>query len=545
MAKPILPFHSDTFLSNIVTGVTAPASVNVHKLHSIGSGIVAKMKENPVFTFKAKRSDRVKTLGSAAAVTSTVDADIEIDPALLFQRMMTVAASSDMNLADIMHYELCAFPPALFESRSMLRKADKSQLAHAILKKSDELRTEVVEIQSTDQYVIDGGSLLQRIPWHKHDTYENIANSYATFTLQHYGKAIIVFDGYDDSPSIKDMTHRRRRNSQMSTAVKFTKDMKFVGQKDKFLSNDKNKQLIILLIAEKLRKHGCTVQHAVGDADVDIVRAAILSSEHSSTTIIGEDTDLLILLLYHAKNYGFKLYYRSDIKRGSSMNPVYDILGIQALLGTDICKYLLFLHAYTGCDTTYRFFSVGKAKAFGHLLKEKELQVVANIFCSEDSQHVDIENAGKKALLVLYGCRKMDSINTLRHRMLLEKVVAAKSFVTPERLPPTESATKYHSFRTYYQIRAWQSTEENLNPKEWGWYEKDNSFWPTICDLPPAPDLLLNMIRCSCTTHCATMRCACKKNVMPCSAACGECQVSGCDNCVTNEYEDSSSDADD
>ena len=45
-----------------------------------------------------------------------------------------------------------------------------------------------------------------------------------------------------------------------------------------------------------------------------------------------------------------------------------------------------------------------------------------------------------------------ESLNELRHRILLQKVTSAKSFVVPERLPPTESATRFHSYRSYYQI---------------------------------------------------------------------------------------------
>jgi hypothetical protein len=107
---------------------------------------------------------------------------------------------------------------------------------------------------------------------------------------------------------------------------------------------------------------------------VDIVRAAMLSSKHSSTTIIGEDNDLLILLFYHAKNYGFKLYFRSDIRRGSSVNPVYDVLDIQALLGINICTYLLFLHAYTGCDITSRIFFYRKGHSIWSSSKGKTLE---------------------------------------------------------------------------------------------------------------------------------------------------------------------------
>jgi hypothetical protein len=65
-----------------------------------------------------------------------------------------------------------------------------------------------------------------------------------------------------------------------------------------------------------LIKCGCTVHHASGDTDIDIVKNTISSSKNCTTTIVGEDTDLLILFLYHAKNYNFKLYFRSNIPRG-------------------------------------------------------------------------------------------------------------------------------------------------------------------------------------------------------------------------------------
>ena len=187
------------------------------------------------------------------------------------------------------------------------------------MKKCDNLCAEdVPETEAIVQYVLDGGSLLHRVPWKTGDTYQNIANSYANFTFHYYGRAVVVFDGYDSVPSIKDMTHRRRINSKISNTVNFIPGMKFVGHKENFLVNNTNKQRIITLISEALTKIGCTVQHADGDADFDIVHSEVSSSQIRTTITIGEDTDLLILLLHHAESNGFKLYFRSDIRRGSS-----------------------------------------------------------------------------------------------------------------------------------------------------------------------------------------------------------------------------------
>ena len=65
-------------------------------------------------------------------------------------------------------------------------------------------------IPKTDCYVLDGGSLLHRLPWKKGDSYNAIAESYADCTVRHYGQATVVLDGYGEGPSIKDNTHQRR-----------------------------------------------------------------------------------------------------------------------------------------------------------------------------------------------------------------------------------------------------------------------------------------------------------------------------------------------
>ena len=65
------------------------------------------------------------------------------------------------------------------------------------------------------------------------------------------------------------------------------------------MSNGENKQALIQLIIDRMQQKGCDVIQAEGDADVDIAKAAINMSAMRPTTLIGEDTDLLVLLLFH------------------------------------------------------------------------------------------------------------------------------------------------------------------------------------------------------------------------------------------------------
>ena len=95
----------------------------------------------------------------------------------------------------------------------------------------------------------------------------------------------------------------------------------------------------------------CEVIQAEGDADVEIAKAAIAHTRVQSTTLIGEDADLLILLYYvDINNRG--LFFRSDKSDASA--KVYNISNLKASIGADLIPYLMFLNAMTACDTTSR-----------------------------------------------------------------------------------------------------------------------------------------------------------------------------------------------
>lgn len=144
---------------------------------------------------------------------------------------------------------------------------------------------------------MDGGALLQRIPWTKGVTYQNIFSTYCNYVKKKYGRAIVVFDEYQNV-STKDMTHLRRAK-KMGMTVEFTSDMPITMVKAEFLSNKINKQRFVNLLGKELEKSHCEVYHADGDADLLIVLKAIESAKTQETVLIGDDTDLLILLCYH------------------------------------------------------------------------------------------------------------------------------------------------------------------------------------------------------------------------------------------------------
>ena len=522
------PFSADPSLRNIVNGIVAASDVNVHEYESVGKKVVEGMVGQPAFTFSFKRKDKTKTFADMSTVK--IAPEQSIDSALLFQRFLVVSKTGDISLQEVISYELSPFPSALFEARNVFRKADKPQLAHAIAdhlsKTSSDPTSE--SVPNTAHYVLDGGSLLHRLTWKTGTSYGAIAQSYADFTVRHYGSATVVFDGYDGGPSIKDNTHHRR-GQNLHPVVKFTAETEFSGKKDEFLSRDCNKQGLINLISDELRKKECSVINAPGDADVHIVRAAVAASSHQSTTLIGEDTDLLVLLLHYAPTENKGLYFRSDST--SRPSKVYDISRIKSVFGNEFCSQLLSIHAFTGCDSTSRIFGVGKKSAFQKLVKGNSIiQSCARTFILPNQKKEVIEELGAKSMAVLSGGNCSDSLESLRYSMFVKKIASAKSFVTPERLPPTSSSTKFHCHRTYYQIMEWIGSEGDMDVTKWGWIQEDNQLVPLMTDMDAAPSNLLKMIHCNCHSACRTARCSCRRYGLPCHSACGPCQLDACDN---------------
>ena len=75
---------------------------------------------------------------------------------------------------------------------------------------------------------------------------------YTNYVQKNYGEAIIVFDGYGNDCSTKDMTHQRRTGGIKGTVVQFDDDMILTVKKELFLLNTENKQTFINSLARKL-----------------------------------------------------------------------------------------------------------------------------------------------------------------------------------------------------------------------------------------------------------------------------------------------------
>jgi hypothetical protein len=219
---------------------------------------------------------------------------------------MTKQSISNMSYAHTLYH-------CLIKIVSCVQQKNMSWRKRLLLANYDPLTEKDEHEQSSSTCVIDGGGILHRINWVKNETYEEIFQRYASYLENRYGLAKIIFDSYGKA-STKDMAHLKRSRTS-GREVFFTPSMKLTTTKEEFLSCTENKSRFIKKLARYLTTKGFETTHAEGDADLLIVKTAILSSKTSKTILIGEDTDLLCLLLHYSSETIFPLHFKSEPKK--------------------------------------------------------------------------------------------------------------------------------------------------------------------------------------------------------------------------------------
>ena len=193
---------------------------------------------------------------------------------------------------------------------------------------------------------------------------------------------------------------------------------------------------------------------------------------------------------------------------------------MKELLGEQFCENLLFMHAFLGCDTTSRTFSIGKGVIVKKFKEENSLYLCAEIFNNMESSVESIIRFGEKILVSLIGGKEDDTLDQLRLSKFHKKIATSATAVSPHLIPPTSNA-----LRVFHTIQIWEG-DTDMQPEDFGWKIVDGKLTPVMMTNPIAPDCLLNIFKCGCKGDCCTKRCSCFKNDLECSSA--ECRGMAC-----------------
>ena len=123
-----------------------------------------------------------------------------------------------------------------------MRLPDKADLQGGLVKRAPVCVLE--EQLSNVTYVLDGGSLLQRVPWSKCSSYASLCHLYIQYINRYFNNALVVFI---PAVTTKDETHQRRAGSEIKVDIDFTPDMLLRMKKKAFLANPRNKQNFFFL----------------------------------------------------------------------------------------------------------------------------------------------------------------------------------------------------------------------------------------------------------------------------------------------------------
>ena len=97
--------------------------------------------------------------------------------------------------------------------------------------------------------------------------------------------------------------------------MSFTPEMSLTTTKEQCLLRKQNKQRFVNMLGVELKRYNCQVYHEKADADYSIAQKTIDFAEHIDIVLVGDDIDLLILLLHHAATDKHNIFFAPEPKR--------------------------------------------------------------------------------------------------------------------------------------------------------------------------------------------------------------------------------------
>ena len=158
--------------------------------------------------------------------------------------------------------------------------------------------------------------------------------------------------------------------------------------------------------------------------------------------------------------------------------------------------------------------------------KNKLLENGAKVFLRTNSDHQMIAETGEKLLVDIYNGNDGDTLDKLRlvKCPLVQSKFSQKSCLLLQLQPSTTPTKSFTRFRSGLV----SGTSLELMPEEWGFQLQRGQLLPVHIDISPAPEELLNVIRCVCTTDYSSHQCSCRKVGLSCTTACGQCCGTSC-----------------
>lgn len=259
---------------------------------------------------------------------------------------------------------------------------------------------------------------MHKVVWPKNVTYGQVCEEYVRYVKRNYGpRATIVFDGYEDNLNNTKVSERTRRSLKTKGInVQCSENAEVRVKQSEFLSRDKNKTILIRMLRQKLVNENHTIYVASADADTLIVNTAISLSSSATIVLVGQDIDLLVLLVALAPTSAPLYFLKPSI--GRQPEVLYSIVKAEDV--QNMKESVLLAHAISGSDTTSCLYGRSKTRAL-KLLCESKFDSVRRTFLDAQVTPKTLFEEGCKYLSTVYGARKYLPLNELRFQQFAQK----------------------------------------------------------------------------------------------------------------------------
>ena len=494
------PFLGDNdILCNIATGVVLPEEIAERLVKSKEEGLTQldcfvqqRLHTNSVSFWDAIPNLRIKTFNTTRKKvripSSNEKAVVMAEDRDLFGRLLIVAKVREINLREVLSYELSAVPYSLAHSDGTLRQTAKNVLLQ-ILENYATVHPRLSAIAGiATVYILDGIALVQMMRFAGAKTFGEMAIKYyeaitSYLRYENCHRVDVVFDQYWHIFIKGD--ERKQRGEANALEVKIHGESTPVPKQwNKYISNVKNKVGLCAFLAERFCEIGkrqlepdkqLLIGEGTRDGDLALsvrngqsLTVSVLISDHEEAdtrlllhakhacqdgqriVVQSPDTDVLVLCVSHYREIGCQqLWFKTGVKDRPRFIPVHDV---STNLGPEICSALPAFHALTGCDSTSAFLRIGKKKAWKVLTKSTAHQ--NSLSCVGQSLNIDEDIVEKIEAFVrsLYAisAKGPKTVDEARYVMFCQ---TSKSNMA---LPPTSDSLLQHTKRANYQAYVWK-----------------------------------------------------------------------------------------
>ena len=160
-----------------------------------------------------------------------------------------------------------------------------------------------------------------------------------------------------------------------------------------------------------------------------------------STMLIGEDTDLLVLVfssIWSCLATSLLLYFRSDHASREKLKVV-DLKKTKVVLGPMLCEVLPVIHTISSYDTTSRLFGISEA---AKRRDDESLKSQARVFLTQSTK-APMTESGEHLVYALYGGDIHEGLDNLRYWKFAHCVQTNKTCVLIYTIPPISAAASF------------------------------------------------------------------------------------------------------